>query len=400
MRNLLLFTINVFICLCIFDPADTVFQMKVPLFCLCWFLAVIYRLTKKGQEGISSRLVLYIMAFTILPLLSINWYLFTDNSQPFDGFQYFKSYLFVSFAVILYELRLDFIRNLSFMLTLLSLCILGVYAAIILNPALLLPIAEFGNSSGLIAISDRDYGSGVTRLSAFFVTSPMLAISIAFYVGRVLNSKGKTRTMYLLAAGTNITAMFLAGTRNNMIVSLCLPLAVYFYYSHHKRLVLAMIVAALLSLVIYFQEPIAAMLNPDEVSNETKLGYLPDYADIFSHPVKLVFGEGLGSYHYWSVKAGERSITELTYLEVFRNYGLLLGLIVIALVLVPIAHALFVSRAPAMVPVVIGYGFYLFMSFSNPFIFSSLGMLILSILIANIFIHEAEHDRLLRFGRA
>jgi hypothetical protein len=399
MRTLLIYTINVFVFMCIFDPSDIVFKLKVPLFCLCWFLLILYKLAQKSNEAISIKLLLFIMAFTILPLLSINWYTFTNNSEPYDGYQYFKSYLFISFAIILYELKLDYLRNISLMLSILSCCILCVYIAVIVNPSLLLPISYFGHTSGLISISNRDYGSGVQRLSAFFVTSPMLAISIAYFTNLAINSKDKYKHIYKVIALINIIAMFMAGTRNNMLVSLCLPLTIYLYCSNRKKLVFSIIILFLTSLALYYHESISVMLSPGEISNETKIGYLPDYIDIFSNPLKLLLGEGLGSYHYWSNKGSEVSITELTYFELIRSYGIILAPVVLVLILYPILRSLQNNKLTAIVPVIIGYAFYLFMCFSNPFIFSSLGMLILSILISNIFLIETKYNKSIYYER-
>jgi hypothetical protein len=136
------------------------------------------------------------------------------------------------------------------------------------------------------------------------------------------------------------------------------------------------------------------MLNPAEESNSVKIGMLNDYYRVFSDPVYLLFGQGLGSYFNTSLRGMESYITELTYLEVFRNFGLLLGLVMMFLITYPIIYTFYIDTTFNIKHVVVGYITYLIMNATNPLLFSSGGMLILSILIANIFIFERENRRL------
>jgi len=187
--------------------------------------------------------------------------------------------------------------------------------------------------------------------------------------------------------------MFMAGTRNNMLVAICLPLTLLFFQSKNKKWAALIVLSVLITIVTFFNSEISAMLSSSETSNEIKIAYLGDYNDIFSDPVTLLFGQGLGSYQYWRILGEDVSIVELTYFEILRNYGIILGSILLCMIIYPLIYSVRISIRYNYKPILIAYVFYLFMSMTNPFIFSSLGMLILSMLIADIFMFNADYAK-------
>jgi hypothetical protein len=133
-----------------------------------------------------------------------------------------------------------------------------------------------------------------------------------------------------------------------------------------------------------YYDVLSEMFSFKDVSNEVKIGYLTDYANIiFSNPLTFFFGQGIGSYSYWSVLGIYTSITELTFFELFRNYGLIGGSILLFLVLFPLIYLLDESKKEIHY-LLLGYLSYLFMAFFNPIFFSSSGMMILSVIMAKI----------------
>jgi hypothetical protein len=71
---------------------------------------------------------------------------------------------------------------------------------------------------------------------------------------------------------------------------------------------------------------------------------------------------------------------------VIRNFGLFGAAIMFALLLFPIVHAFVLNRRFPQKAVVIGYGAYLVACISNPNLFSSMGTLILSVILATIYL--------------
>jgi hypothetical protein len=260
-----------------------------------------------------------------------------------------------------------------------------IYVVVLIYPLVFIPLYKFGLENEIFYIGEREYSADLKLWSIFFATSPMLAFSIAYYVQMAIVSFQKRA--YIILATISIVGMFLAGTRNNMVTSILLPTVLLILGSRHKVLFSAISFCFFIGFANYFSGSILTMLDPLEKSNNTKLGMLSDYATIFSNPVDLLFGQGIGSYYNWKFR-GANFVTELTYLEIIRNFGIIMGLIIFQLLLYPVVYAFYLNKSFKEKHLIVAYIFYLLMSITNPLFFASLGMLILSILLANIFIER------------
>jgi len=120
---------------------------------------------------------------------------------------------------------------------------------------------------------------------------------------------------------------------------------------------------------------------------------MKDYRKLFEDPTTLLLGQGLGSYYYWSGFGEAISNTELTFLEIFRNYGLILGTLLLMLILYPLKYIKLKSD-DIHTCILIGYGTYLLMCSSNPLLFSSSGMIILSAVISSLFLGKNQKEEM------
>ncbi len=262
-------------------------------------------------------------------------------------------------------------------------------------PELLLILFDLGERYGVMLVGDRSYGEGLSFTQITFVTSPMLAISIPYYFDRAMGEPVvRSKLVYLTLTAVSIIAMLLAGLRNTMAVALLLPFLLWPLYTRKVALNGLISLGALTILSLPFIKKLAAFIDPAELSNSVKLTYLGDYAAIFSNPVTLLFGQGLGAYYHWSSsghadfeKTGANFyfITELTYAEMIRSFGLFGAAIMMMLLLLPVAHAFFANADRRQRAVALGFLAYLGMSATNPLLFSSTGMLIFSVMLASTF---------------
>jgi hypothetical protein len=382
----------VFVFVCVFDPADQILGGKVFIFVALWGLTAINILLMRDSLYLPSGLVIYVGIFIAIPLLSILWYFIINGKQPFEGFGLLKGYLFVSFAIVLFLNRVDLIPQMSAVLTILACSVIAVFVAIELEPDLFETLYPLGASTGVMILDNRNYGDFVL-IQVYFVTSPMLAISIAYYFDRTMSEQGIARKLvFLLLTAINIAGMFLAGTRNNIFVSLLLPFLLWPLYTKRVALSALCSFGILAVLALPFADQLRAFLDPSEVGNSIKLTTLQDYFQMFADPVTLLFGHGLGAYETWS--AGPYFyVTELTYPEMVRNFGLIGALVMLALLLFPIANAFFAQAGRRERTLAVAYFLYLAMCVSNPNLFSSMGMLILAGLLANIFLARDREMR-------
>ena len=114
-----------------------------------------------------------------------------------------------------------------------------------------------------------------------------------------------------------------------------------------------------------------------------------DYKDIFSDPTVFLFGQGLGSAAEWNFRGltylDQSFITELTYFEIFRFYGIFFGLVIIYLMLYPILLVKKITNneyKKYYLILLCGYTIFLFLSFFNPIYFNSIGISFLALMIS------------------
>jgi hypothetical protein len=377
----------------VFDPADKVLGLKVPLFVLAWILVLVGVMANRGRLHVPQNMMRYLALFLLIPIVSILCYFMAGgDTVNYDGFQYFKSYLFVSLLVILYLSELDLILPLVAVLTALAgvsimLLVIGYYDF----PLVMELYDEVCLPYGICSIGTRDFGRFIlpSMPQVFFHTSPLLVFSIAYFTRKALYSAWTAKIIYGPLLTMHAIAMFFGGTKTNIVFSIITPVAVAYWYSKRKWLLLLGILITLCMLYVNSWDAImASVFRPDEQSNYYKISFLSDYRGLFSDPGILLFGQGLGSYFDTAIR-GRVSLTEFTYLEFIRRFGVILSLLSFALLAYPL-RMLAQKKYRDLHYVFIAYFCYLIMSFTNPLLMSSTGMLLLSVVLYLTFVPSAS----------
>ncbi len=385
-RGFLKIALVAFLLTCVFDPADKVLGAKVLIFFLCWVCGVGVIATTKERVTIPFGLFVFTYLFTLIPLLSVLGYLGRGGGEPFDGFALLKGYMLITFALLLVMTRVSLVRQLSLVLSFLAFAVIVVFLLLLISPDLYVPIYIFGEATGILQLdSGRDYGGDVVLMQVYFVTSPMLVISIAYYFSSMRSTpdrKMKARLFCLMLL--SMAGLILAGSRNNIVIGALLPIALWATHTRQKALGVFLGICAFIALIIVFQNQIGAFFDSDEHSNSIKLYLLKEYSKLFEDPTVMLFGQGLGAFHSWEGR-GSLPVTELTYHEMLRSFGIFGATIMMILLLFPILHAFLLNRQFKEKAIVIAYVGYLIMSASNPLMFSSMGTLILSIILYMIY---------------
>ena len=384
-----------FIFVCVFDPADWVLGLKVWIFLALWPATFAVIVLARGRVQLPVDLLIIALLFILIPLLSIVWYYLASGVEPYAGFALLKSYLFVSLAFILFINQTDVIPVLSAALTVVALLTIAISVVMSLDPEMFLPLHNWGEHTGIYLVSYRSYGDGLLFTQVAFATAPMLTTSISYYFDRAISGAEKRpRLAYWVLTMLGIIGMLLVGLRNTMAVALLLPSCLWPLYTRRPGRNALISLAVLIVLCIPFAGKLRAFLNPAELSNNTKLTFLGDYASILSDPVNLIFGQGLGAFYKWSTSglpdfettgSNFYFISELTYPEMIRSFGLVGATIMLALLLYPVGRAFLTKSGTAQRAQAIGFLAYLGMSATNPLLFSSSGMLIWSALLVATF---------------
>lgn len=378
--------VGLFLLSCVFDPADLLLGLKLWLFLAVAVIGIGGKIASHSIVKIPGQLIIYVSVFVAIPLFSVMAYIFNNPITQFEGFNLLKGYLLIGLAPVLVVRRLDLIPMLAFVLTGLAIAILLVSAMLAISPGMLGAVTEFGKETGIVFVDKRSYSGNFSMQQVYFVTSPMLVISIGYYMYLARSAEAsRKRNLYWIITLINVAAMIFAGTRNNIFVGLLLPFTIIFLQSRNKFIGVVFVSTIIIGLMYTFSYEIAAFLNPAEVSNNIKLALLDDYAEMLSDPLVFIFGQGLGAYQYWYARGSFDYITELTYLELIRNFGIFGAIIMMYLLFHPIRLSFQNHRSIRDRIMAISFGYYLIMCISNPNLYSSMGILILSIMMANLY---------------
>lgn len=326
---------------------------------------------------------MYLLAFIIIiPFISILRYvIFNPVTDEYLLYLWFciKPLLFLSVLIILCDFKIDATHITSKLLLLFSMFIFLVFVLILLGYDVFESnIINLVYEKGLIQRIDfRDYG-GFKLYYIYFVTAPLLVISTAYYTDKVLISKGRIKWKYLIFLIISFLSFFLTGSRNSIIISCVTPLLIYLIYSKNK--IKSFIIFSLFCCInlFYFRDAIFFMFSSNSKSNLGRLSLLGDYIRELEIPSTLLFGQGLGATFYVSVNSRMQWIAELTYLEILRHYGIFMGVILFIMLLYPF---IYYKRYSDKKYLLVAYFGYLLMCITNPFIFSSSGMIMLSIIL-------------------
>jgi hypothetical protein len=257
----------------------------------------------------------------------------------------------------------------------------------------------------------RQYGS-VQMPYLYYYTSPMLVVPVAYWGFRALRAK-KKRSVEFAVACVCLAALFLSGTRANMVVAIAL--AAYFLWQI-SRPVFAVVIPLMTFLAFRGRQTLGQMVavEPSDgdpgggggggvsdaaaltaQSNARKLEYLHTYADLFSDPVAFVFGYGTGSCMPRADVTGCVPVTELTYLDTIRFFGIIGALVYAFLFFYPLWRHM--SRSHYLLS---GWLAYLVIATVNPYIFSTNGMTVLAAVLLGAMTIPARRSAPWTFGEA
>ena len=386
LRNLIYVPcITVFMFATIFDPADVLLGLKVPLFVLCFVVGGLICVIRPRQIFLPRPLLVYTLMFVFIPLFSIFVYYLRNGTDPYEGFVMLKAYLFIFLAILLVVMGVDVTKYLSNILVLMAVCIIFLFVFLLVFPEYFALTNAIGMETQVFYPGKRSYDGVTTFQRAYFACSQMLVVPISYYFFRFRESSNQN-LLSLSFLVISIVALFLAGSRNAMFTAVLLPVSLYVIFSRKTILSMSIVLCLIIVLLAIFSVQISSFLDPTEYSNSAKISYLSDYVNIYSDLNYLFFGQGLGAYHHFSIFSKPWFITELTYFEVIRNFGLFLGVTMLLMLVYPVYKSFRLGmNAGLQKHIAVGYSFYLLMGFSNPTLFSSMGILILSLVLAGLY---------------
>lgn len=376
-RMVILFS---FLFFSIFDPADRIFGAKIELFVLYGILLITLRF---HHITFNIELLTIIILFILIPGSSIIYFYMSGGGYPYNGFLMLNGYLFCSIAFLFYNERFLILDLYCKILTLLAITIIIIAIAINLFPVSFPIIYSYGYQYGFLSIDSREYSDSLVLTQIYYVTSPLLIISLGYFFTKALSTNiQKNKFLFLVLALISFIGLFLAGSRNNLILAFLTPAAIYFFFSKDKIKVFVFYLLLFSGAVYFFlYDILLAFFDSNEYANKIKIGLLQTYLRVFSDPVSFLFGSGIGNYEYWDSKSGYSATSEFSFIEIIRYFGLLGSLPILVMIVLP-AYNLLVSNNKIANGLAISFLSYIVLSFTNPNFFNSMGMTIYAIVLA------------------
>jgi hypothetical protein len=320
-----------------------------------------------------------------LPLYGLMLYAFREGGGEFIDTSYLASGVLLLTA-LLYNSRamcdfgvMSFVYSTRFM----SFIIISIPLFQVVN---LFEWASFFTERHVALVSTREY-SGVTMPYIYFLASPLLIFLIAydfFKLQQVLSFKN----FFMFTTAT--ISFALTGTRAHMLIAVFfIPLYLFLTMNSRAIIKTALMLPSIIIIILAvpdFRDLIGAFFSSTEASNSLKLTLLVGYAEIFSNPLIILFGQGFNA-HEWSLTLRDMiaiefgaSKTELTYLEFVRVFGFInaaifLFIIILLLISIKKLGRNFNWIYPGLIIFLINSGF-------NPYLFSVNGMLPLGLITA------------------
>ena len=374
------------------DPTNLMFHVKYVLFGL---VLVVWFLGNYNKKLVFTKpqwfILLFIAFFMPFYELSIGLMNSMVHNVPVGRVVYFNSFFFFIIILVTVREKMDLTSIFNYSSLTIVLMTLGLYLVLIFNTSLFGDMYRyFVTDKQVVVYALREYGK-TTLLMIFYKTSPLLVFPLSYYLYQLLIIRQKKHLFLniLLLVLVSLTLYF-SGTRANMLSLILIILFYIGFYLYGKSKAWFLWAAVFVGLVALFMLPsvVTTFLNRQETSNAIKFGYLSSYSGFFDHHLlSLLFGQGIGGMFYASSLHRFISVSELTYLELVRIWGIPITLMFVVVLVLPLVAEI---KAKKISHLFIAYLAYLFISGTNPLLLSSTGMLVLVYVFTGFFLNSTS----------
>lgn len=360
------------------DPTGEFFHLKYISTGIACVLFFIFGLSNLNKLQICKLQFIYLLFFCIImPIYgSVITFLYSNLTLYLDSsYIGFSLFLLLLSPIAILE-KEHFFKALLISLRVLTAIIILVLISFIYDGDQF-GISQFFIEHKSMFVGFREY-AGITTYYLYFTASPLLLILLTYDTSNLINKKSINSFFSFIIT---TTALFLTGTRFNMLIAIIILPITLSIKNFKLKHVLTYSLIILIMIVLIFQNSFtSSFFDAKEVSNSVKTGYFEDYSIILSKPSTLLFGQGFNaqdwSYTFKNMllkSSNEGTKTELTYFELIRVFGILIGsLIIVLITLIPF----FIYREYKQMNFkFLATTIYLISSALNPYIFSTNGVL-------------------------
>lgn len=366
MGNSLLF---LFLTVVLLDPTNTVLHMKDKVFALLLgFCILVY---KPDWH--------YLPHLLIIALSMLMGYLLAElQGNTIDDKVLSSTFKSIApLILLLYVRNFDFIKIniVPSLITTFSLVLL--FSLAVSNPIFERAIWYYVREHGDVIMMSRRSFLGFKFFGMYGKTLVAMTFSLYLVYYKALNAPSKRRLYYFLGFFLSF-AFIVSGSRSTMLLPFAL-LGIAAFYRIIKTRASKYILLPLISLLGLFFLFFILLLASEtsEASNLIKYAHLFSYKELFeAHPEYLLIGQGPATSFYSAGFGRMTSITEWTYLELLRNYGLF-SIPIMSIFLLPLVRLFRYRHNHLTQGIIFSYIIYLLIAGTNPLLLSSTGMVVI-----------------------
>lgn len=361
----------------VFDPYNMIFHVKNLAF-------VLFVLT--SLPFIDFKYFYVPLVFLTVFFFSLSFGLMTNQNLDWNKtLAMLKSFLFLSYILWMPCNYLKTFKVFYYICLLLAVLQIILFVLLLAFPELLSAFVLMVNNeqdSTIAGIGMRSY-YGIFMPMVFYKTSPLLVIPLGFQTARFFENKSFSNFIQfaIIAFG-----FFVSGTRADMLSCIVLILASFIFYSFYikKRILLSAIMLAFLT--VAFLITVVFLLTTHEYSTDIKAGHMQSFMKLFDENILkfLLVGTGPVSYMYTSARNEITTLTELTYLEMIKNFGLVQTILLVCILILPIFY-IYKNQSFTRLQkfsLSLSYIAYLFICGTNPLLISSTGFTAVAVMFS------------------
>jgi hypothetical protein len=287
-----------------------------------------------------------------------------------------KSYLFFALLVVIIDEKID-LEEFAPLTGVVAVIMEVVFVVYLFSPHTFAELYQYTIEKDNMFISTRrDVGFGMF----YYKTSATIVFVLALCFQRVEDGRHRMQNL-LLACGCSF-ALLLSGARANLMGGFLICMCYCFRWLRRKVGYLAAYSVVTVVVVVSLSYVVNSWSSGsgNKESNDIKYAHLISYSNIFmDRPSLLLMGEGLGSAFRTKAAPNDSHVydAELAYIEIVRELGLPMALVVIGAFIMPLYLIKKRGLLAARRNMVVAYTAYLLMAWSNPLLISSTGIMVL-----------------------
>jgi hypothetical protein len=385
-KFVLLVALSGFVAVVLLDPSDHILHLKLPLLILTlgvWATRVTCSLVNLGGFKTWAAILLFVVIFP--GMASIIGFLGHSFPVGDPSFQLMKEFTVILIIPVVVSEGIDLTKHIigwSFVIVIFTL----VLAVLSLTAPLIFSIVTdftLEKDNALLNPYDK-LGLGMGTI--YYRTTAVLVFPIAYYLWRSLN-RPKKIISYILTT-IFLVCVLCSGSRATIIASYVIFaffMTQKFKYKYGRGAALSILFIMVTLPAGYF----ATFFHPGDASNAAKLGHIRSYAVLFDdHPTYLLWGQGADTEFYTEGFQAKTTLTELTYLDLIRWFGLPVTAIILIAVLYPVFGLMRLTGEVSYLAV--PYAAYLLEAATNPLLICSFGALVVSAVWGVFLMHNAK----------